>query len=202
MWNPANDYAVLAWRIAEISVAAGDARGCFSRKELGESPDVAASAGPCTVGTMQPFPHIYAVGADGSTTGTIVLTADGVSDLASAAPREFDGPGDEWSPESLLVAAVASCFILTFRAVARAAKLEWTHLECSVSATLERREGSTQFTRFVTQARLTVPGSTLVEACEKALHKAEATCLVANSLRGERELQTEILHEELPIALP
>jgi organic hydroperoxide reductase OsmC/OhrA len=71
-----------------------------------------------------------------------------------------------------------------------------------VSGTLERREGTTQFTRFVARTRLTVPASTLVEACEKALHKAEATCLVANSLRGERTLETEIVHEGLRIALP
>lgn len=150
---------------------------------------------------MQPFPHVYVAAADGSTNGTVVVSAEGATDLTTAAPREFDGPGDEWSPETLLIASVASCFILTFRAVARAAKLEWTHLECSVSGTLERREGVTQFTRMTTQARVTVPATTLVEACEQALHKAEKGCLVANSLRSERELRTEVIHEGFRIAM-
>jgi organic hydroperoxide reductase OsmC/OhrA len=149
---------------------------------------------------MQPMPHIYAATADGSTTGTLVLTAAGVADLTAAAPREFDGPGDEWSPESLLVASVASCFILTFRAVARAMKLEWTHLECAVDGTLERRDGVTQFTKFVTRARLTVPSTTLTDTCEKALDKAERGCLVANSLRAERQLQIQIDREGMRLA--
>jgi hypothetical protein len=33
-------------------------------------------------------------------------------------PREFDGRGNQWSPESLLAAALADCFVLSFRAVA------------------------------------------------------------------------------------
>lgn len=150
---------------------------------------------------MQPLPHTYVAAADGSTNGTVVATAEGATDLTTAAPREFDGPGDEWSPETLLVASIASCFILTFRAVARAAKLEWAHLECSVAGTLERRDGVTQFTHIVTTARLTVPAEMLVEACEKALHKAEQTCLVANSLRSSRELRTNIVHEGFRIAV-
>jgi organic hydroperoxide reductase OsmC/OhrA len=144
---------------------------------------------------MQPLPHLYDVTADGSTAGTLVLTAQGVADLNAAAPREYDGPGDQWSPESLLVASVASCFILTFRAVARAAKLEWTHLECAVQGTLEKRDGVTYFTKFVTRARLTVPTPTLTGVCEKMLDKAERGCLVANSLRAERALVIEIDRE-------
>jgi len=121
--------------------------------------------------------------------------------LLATAPREFDGPGDEWSPESLLVAAVASCFILTFRAVARAAKIEWTHLQCEVTGALERLEGSTQFTHVLTNARLTIPTTTLAESCEAALRKAEQGCLVTNSLRATSELRTEILHEGPRIAI-
>lgn len=143
---------------------------------------------------MQPFPHNYTVSASGAN-GMVVLSADSVTDLVVAAPREFGGPGDEWSPESLLVAAVASCFVLTFRAVARAAKIEWTHLDCEVTGTLERRDGVTQFTRLVTNARLTIPATTLEEGCEKALRSAEHQCLVTNSLRATAELRTEIVHE-------
>ena len=145
---------------------------------------------------MQPFPHLYKVAADAGDTGKVVLTSDAVADLMSDAPREFDGPGDEWSPESLLLAAAASCFILTFRAVARAAKLEWAHLECAVEGTLERQDGATQFTKLVTRARLTVSSAAPIAACEKALEKAERGCLVANSLRGARELQFEIVQED------
>lgn len=142
---------------------------------------------------MQPYPHHYTVHALGPAAGALQLDTQGAPSLACAPPREFDGPGDQWSPEALLVAAAASCFILSFRAVARASHLPWVRLECSVEGTLERVEGVTRFTRMLTRARLTAPASASVELCEKLLHKAEAVCLIANSLNATRELRTEIV---------
>jgi peroxiredoxin-like protein len=142
---------------------------------------------------MQPLPHLYSVAASGPASGTLALNAAGVPSLLSAAPREFDGPGDQWSPELLLLAAVASCFILTFRAVARASHLEWTQLECTVEGTLERVEGVTQFSNVVTRAKLTVPAGSAVANCMRILEKAERGCLVANSLRSKRELKAEVV---------
>lgn len=142
---------------------------------------------------MQPLPHVYSIAATGSAEGTVSLTAAGLPSLDSAPPAEFDGPGDQWSPESLLAAAIASCFILTFRAMARASRLPWVNLACGVEATLERVEGVTYFTRVVTRATLTVPDGTSTVLCERVLNKAEEGCLVANSLRSKRELQMEII---------
>jgi organic hydroperoxide reductase OsmC/OhrA len=142
---------------------------------------------------MQPLPHVYSVAATGNAEGSVSLTAAGLPALHCAPPTEFGGSGDQWSPESLLAAAVASCFILTFRAMARASRLPWTNLECSVEATLERADGVTHFTRVVTRATLVVPDGTSTVLCERVLNKAEEGCLVANSLRAKRELQMEII---------
>ena len=142
---------------------------------------------------MKSLPHDYKIRATGAAGGNLRLTVQGVPDLMCNAPAEFDGPGDQWSPESLLMAAVASCFMLTFRAVAHASKLEWLHLECISHGTLERSSHALQFSRIVTHAHLTVPVSTDIEACRRALEKAERDCLVTNSLRAERELKVEIL---------
>ena len=147
---------------------------------------------------MQPLPHVYFVAAEGSALGNISIAAAGLPELLSAPPPQFDGAGDLWSPESLLAAAVASCFILTFRSVARSSRLQWTRIECNVEATLDRVEGAMQFTRIVTRAALTVPSSASTVQCERVLSKAEETCLVANSLRGSRELQMEIV--KAPVA--
>jgi len=77
---------------------------------------------------MQPLPHIYSVTGSAATAGKVILSTQGAPDLASAAPVQFDGPGDQWSPEALLTGALSSCFILTFRSVARASNLEWSRL--------------------------------------------------------------------------
>ncbi|HEY0938956.1 MAG TPA: OsmC family protein [Steroidobacter sp.] len=142
---------------------------------------------------MEPFPHLYSVEAVGSADGHVDVDSAGLPQLQSAPPPQFGGPGGQWSPESLLAAAAASCFILTFRAIARASHLNWTRLEAKVDATLDRVDGVTRFTRIVTRAALTVPAGTSTVSCERALTKAEAGCLIANSLRGERELQMEII---------
>ena len=64
---------------------------------------------------MHDFPHQYVVTASGTVGGEIDVTSGSLPVLHAAPPIEFDGPGDRWSPESLLVAAVSGCFILTFR---------------------------------------------------------------------------------------
>jgi len=142
---------------------------------------------------MQSLPHIYSTQVTGAAGGDLRLSAPGLPDLMCNAPAQFDGPGNQWSPESLLMAAAASCFALTFRAIARASMLEWLHLECANHGTLERSGKGLQFTRIVTHVHLTVPVATSIEACQRTLEKAERDCLVTNSLRVERELKLETL---------
>lgn len=143
---------------------------------------------------MQDLPHHYNVNASGANTGSITLSASNVPDISTAPPAEFGGPGDQWSPESLLVAAVADCFILTFRAIARASKLDWTTLECSAEGTLDRVDRVTRFTAVHITATLTVPAETEAEKAEKLLHKAEENCLITNSLNVEPQLTTHVNH--------
>ena len=98
-----------------------------------------------------------------------------------------------WSPESLLCAAVADCFILTFRAVSRAAKFDWLTLQCRVEGTLERVDGQSRFTRFATHATLSVPAGADAAKARALLERAEHGCLIANSLRGTRTLDAEVI---------
>ena len=142
---------------------------------------------------MQEFPHRYVVTAAGPVDGDVGLTSPGVPPLATAAPAEFGGPGDRWSPETLLVASVADCFVLTFRAVARAMKLQWDSLSCEAEGTLDRVERNTQFTAFAIKATLTVLPGTDVDHAHRALEKAEHACLITNSLKAPVHLETKVL---------
>jgi organic hydroperoxide reductase OsmC/OhrA len=141
---------------------------------------------------MHPYPHIYTAAASGAATNVVTVSCQGLPSLTTAPPREFDGPGDQWSPETLLCAAVADCFILTFRGIARASKVQWDSLQCSVSGTLERVEGVSYFTKFATRAELAVPAGTAVDVCQRLLEKAEHSCLISNSLRGQRTLEANV----------
>jgi organic hydroperoxide reductase OsmC/OhrA len=139
---------------------------------------------------MHPYPHVYHVSAAGSATGSVIVSAPELPDLTTAPPPQFDGPGGLWSPESLLCAAVADCFILTFRALARAARFEWIQLHCHVDGTLERADG---IARFTTAAVLTVATGRDHDKGRALLERAEHGCLVSNSLLGTRTLEVQIV---------
>ncbi len=142
---------------------------------------------------MHPYPHTYKVSAAGAATGNVVVSSPQLPSLETAPPPEFDGPGGVWSPETMLCASVADCFILSFRAVARAARFEWSSLECRVEGTLERVERSSQFTRYATFARLTVPKGADAAKARDLLERAEHGCLISNSLKGSRSLESEVI---------
>ena len=141
---------------------------------------------------VQPLPHRYQVDAVASPDGDVVLLGDGLRALRSQPPPAFGGPGDRWSPETLLLGAVADCFVLTFRGLARVAGLAWTSLECDASGTLERKDGVTRFTRVHLHASLSVPPGTDQAAATQLLHKADDRCLVSRSLNAVVELETVV----------
>jgi len=141
---------------------------------------------------MQDFPHLYTVAADAVVDQNVTLTSPGLEELVSAGPAEFGGPGDLWSPETLLVAAVADCFILSFRAIARAARVEWSSIRCEVGGTLDKIDKVTQFTRFDVRASLVIPSGTDAAKAHAMLEKAERHCLITNSLKAPSHLEARV----------
>ena len=142
---------------------------------------------------MHPYPHTYIASAEGTNAGFVAVGSPQLPAIETAAPPEFDGPRGEWSPETLLCASVADCFILTFRAVARTARLEWLKLECRVEGVLDRVDRISRFMKFSTIAKLSVPMGTDTAKAQELLERAEQGCLIANSLLGTRALRAEVV---------
>jgi len=143
--------------------------------------------------TMQDLPHRYVVSASTTTEQSVTLSSQGLDDLSTAGPPEFGGPGDLWSPETLLVGAVADCFVLSFRAIARAARLDWRSLDCEAVGVLDKVERVTQFTHFEVRADLTVAAGTNEEKARRLLEKAEKHCLITNSMKASSALDATVL---------
>lgn len=141
---------------------------------------------------MQDLPHRYTASASSETEGDVRLESPRLPTLSSDGPAEFGGSGDRWSPETLLMAALADCFSLGFRVIAKASKFEWKSLRCEVEGTLERVEKATWFTGFEVRAWLRVPAGTDEARARSLLEKAERTCFIANSLKGKSHLVTSI----------
>ena len=142
---------------------------------------------------MQDYPHLYVARADAPAEGEISVSSKGLETLPSMPPPEFGGPGDLWSPETFLVAAVADCLIMTFRAVARGSRFEWNSMSCEVDGILDRVDRVTRFTEFHFRVILHVPAGTDEHKATRLVEKAEHVCLVTNSLTGKRYLSTKIV---------
>ena len=141
---------------------------------------------------MQQLPHHYSAVATATTQGDVALDSHKLSPIRSAPPAEFGGPGDQWSPETLLVAAVADCFVLTFRAIAGVSRFPWISLTCDIAGTVDRVDRVTQFTAFDVRARLRIPAGEREDQALRLLTKAEETCLVTNSLKVKPRLEAVV----------
>lgn len=142
---------------------------------------------------MDALPHRYSVHANANESGPVRLESPELAALESLPPRSFGGPGDLWSPETLLVAAVADCFLLSFRAIARASSLPWKALHVEAEGVLDRADGVMRFTEVGLRARLTLDGAVDAARAERVLEKAERSCLVSRSLVCPVHLESEIL---------
>ena len=141
---------------------------------------------------MKPLPHRYDVHLTGGPAGYAALSTAGLPDLRIAPPPEYDGPGDAWSPEHLLLAAVQACFLLTLRAVARLSKIEFTSLELDAVGTVDRQDGVTRFSEIVLRPTLSVAAGTPRDRVLSLLQKTEKACLVSASLATPIRLEPVI----------
>jgi len=112
-----------------------------------------------------------------------------------ATPPQFPkGMEGIWSPEHLLTAAVSSCFMTTFLAIAENSKLAFDQFSCSASGKLEQIEGKYLMTEIILEPILTVPIDTSIEKAERILIKSEAACLISNSIKSKVTLKINIKH--------
>ena len=132
---------------------------------------------------MQDFPHHYR--AIATHRGTFVdVVSPGLSPLETAGPAEFDGPGDRWSPETLFSAAIANCFVLTFKGVARASKFD-------------RIDRVNRFTDATLNVTVTIEDPTKRDQAERILRKSEENCLITNSLTTKVKMVPFVATREL-----
>ena len=145
---------------------------------------------------MKPLPHRYDVRLSSNASGYATASNGLAPVLRMAPPVEYDGPGDAWTPEHLLLAAVQACFLFTLRAVARASKIELLHVDVGASGTVDRSDGVTKFTDIVLCPTVTLAAGTDREKITRLLEKAERACLVSASLSTPVRMRPAIVEKE------
>lgn len=122
------------------------------------------------------------------------VSTEGVAvPLPFSAPPEFQGEAGAWTPEHFFAAALGSCFVTTFKAIADLSKFEYSGLQVEVEAVLQKEQGGYSFTRVIMQPILTIASDVDQERGIRLLEKAERSCLISRSVKSQIELQPKIM---------
>jgi len=100
-----------------------------------------------------------------------------------ATPPEFKGHEGIWSPEDLFVASVNACVMTTFIAFAERNGLSYTAYESEAEGRLEMADGKFQVTGILVKPRVSLRDVADSEKARELLAKAEANCLISNSIK-------------------
>src|SRR5690606_20625056 len=101
-----------------------------------------------------------------------------------ATPPQFPkGIPGIWSPEHLLTAAVGSCLMTTFLAIAENSKLEFTAFTCKSQGRLDKVDGKLLMTEVDLEPQVTIEHEKDRDRALRILEKAEAACLVSNPIK-------------------
>lgn len=107
------------------------------------------------------------------------------SNIEVATPPEFPkGIPGIWSPEHLLVAAVNSCLMTTFLAIAENSKFEFISFTSNANGKLEKVDGKYMISEIILSPVLTIKNNAEKEKARKLLEKSEAACLISNSVKS------------------
>lgn len=110
-----------------------------------------------------------------------------------ATPPEFPkGIPGVWSPEHLFTASVSSCLMTTFLAVAENSGLEFSRFTCNSRGVLDQVDGKYMMTEIILEPKVIITNENQRSKAERVLQKAEAACLISNSIRSKVTMKSEI----------
>lgn len=132
---------------------------------------------------VKSFRYVTSVRWTGEKKGS--MTVEGKPTVEVATPPEFKGHEGIWSPEDLYVASVNVCLMSTFVAFAGRASLGFTDYESEAEGLLEFVDNKFRFTKIVVRPRIALRTGEDRSRAEEILRKADANCLVSNSIRTE-----------------
>ena len=110
-----------------------------------------------------------------------------------ATPPEFDkGIPNIWTPEHLFTAAVSSCLMTTFLAIADYSKLEFVSFKCGSKGILEKVDGKFVISEVLLFPEVIIKDESKRERTERILEKSEKACLISNSITSKITMETKI----------
>jgi organic hydroperoxide reductase OsmC/OhrA len=121
------------------------------------------------------------------------LTVEGKAAIKTGVPS--GGPGEDrfHSPEDLLVAAVAMCYMNGFVEFTRKMRIDFKSFECNAVGTLEKVGRSFEVTKVGMEAKVVIESEDIRNKIGRALDLAHKYCFIGNSLKGKVTHDTDIV---------
>lgn len=139
--------------------------------------------------------HIYEVDVNWVNNRIGVLRSPELNDEVDVAtPPQFPkGVEKIWSPEHLFTAAVNSCLMTTFLAIAENSKLEFDGFASKALGKLEMIDNKYIMSEITLIPQLTITREEDRERALRVLQKSEAACLISNSIKSAIVFKPEII---------
>lgn len=115
--------------------------------------------------------------------------------LTGGPPSEFQGDPATWSPEHLLVSALALCLFTTFEAFAAREGLTVHGWRDAATGVLDKTSSGLAFKSFTIEVQLTVAAAD-VERARETLERAHRHCIVSRALQVPVKIEPTILSLE------
>ena len=113
--------------------------------------------------------------------------------LEVATPPEFPGGMPNiWSPEHLFTAAVSSCLMTTFLAIAEYSKLDFVSFKCESKGILEKVDGKFVISEVLLFPEVVITDVSKKDRAERILEKSEKACLISNSINSKITMTSKI----------
>src|SRR5690349_7068335 len=146
--------------------------------------------------------HAYRVAAWWTSGRTGLAKSDSAPNaIHFTAPTEFGGLEGRWTPEELLLAAIAGCYTTTVRAIAGGAQFDFTDLQVEASGTVRKAESGYSFTQIVLRPNLKIGSSEERDRALELLKRAEKLCLVSRALGTTLKFEPQLeITKPAPVA--
>lgn len=114
-------------------------------------------------------------------------------------PPENSNNITDWTPEHLLVAAVNSCLLSTFMAIAINLNVAFISFECNSIATIDKINDKLVFTKIILRPTVVVVTSEYEERVRRILEISKKNSAISNLLKIKIILEPKILVHNAPI---
>ena len=105
-----------------------------------------------------------------------------------------------WTPEQLLLCALAGCFTTTFHDVARSAKFDFLDLEVEIEACVRRsRSAGCNFNEILIRPRLKVHSDDQCETGLQLLRRTKSVCMISRAITVPQTIEPVVESVKLPV---